>query len=300
MTGSARALPAAAIAAMTAACSTQAPAPAAPPKLTIAAPSTGAVVRPGEQVPFQLRVDAPGEHVFTLSRVGAEDSPRTRNATGGTTITYTVPGNAAPGERLSFSAVARHARTNLSDREETYLVVAGLPPGGSPAPSPPTASAEQWEGTWVGRATGNIYDDEAKATFTFTAGTDRSLRGRGKATLATRPVAMAGCTYRHAQSPASFDVTITGRREVDGFALQITGPGMVGSRVVTAACAGGGGAGPAAQYDAFGTAGIHPPGLSPRVPARDGGTVTVSTQAAGGFKVEYTTTIRRAGASPVP
>lgn len=297
MTAFARALPVSVIAATAVACGAQAQAPAGPPKLTIAAPSPGTVVQRGEEVPFHLKVAGPGEHVFSLSRVGADGSIGTKTAAGGVTITFTVPANANPGERISLAATARHATTNLIGRQETHIIVGGLP-GGRPSPSP-IAGGEAWEGTWVGRAAGSIYDDEARVAFTFSIGTDRSVHGKGTATLTTRTVPAGECTYRHAQTPATFAVTIAGRRELDGFALQIKGPGMVGSRIITAICAGGGGAGPAAQYDAFGTAGIHPPGLSPRVPAIDGGTKTVETEAAT-FKVKYTTTIRRRGASTAP
>ena len=253
--------------------------PPRPPDLGFQWPRAGMTVAPGEELQFRLAIDAPGNHAFQLSRTGAGAVGRAEGA-GIATIPWQVPPDAAPGQRIDFTATARNTATNLVGNAATHVVV-GRP-------------AEEWHGTWTGAAKGNAYDDEAWVLFDFTIAPDGTVAGKGKGKLFARPVVQGGCTYTHAQTPAEFDVTVSGRREDGQVALRLSGPGRVGRRTITAACGGaGGGAGPETPHDAFGVAAVHTAGLAPRVPIEPGRLHVAATDAASTMQVEYTTTIAR-------
>ena len=255
--------------------------PAGPVDFAIDAPPAGAGVRPGQEVQFRLAVEGSRNTAYQLSLAGRGMVGRAEGS-GVATIPWTVPADLTPGRRLVFTATARDTVTNLAAHAETHLVVAA----GGPPP-------EHWTGTWTGRATGaRMYDDEVGATFDFTVAPDGAIAGRGTATLVTRTVKTAGCTYVHAQAPATFPITIGGKREGGEFALRIEGPGMTARRTITAGCLNGGAPGPETAFDAFGMAGIHAAALAPRVPAVDGGERTVAADAAT-LKVRYRATVRK-------
>jgi hypothetical protein len=269
-----RAAPAALLACAAIACG----GPAGPVDFAIDAPPAGTAVRPGQEVLFRLAVDGSRNTAYQLSLAGRGPVGRAEGS-GAAIIPWTVPADAAAGQRLVFTAIARDTATNATAAAETHLVVAGRP-----------AAAEHWTGTWTGRATGaRMYDDEVSARFAFTVSAEGTIAGRGTATLQARTVKTKGCTYVHTQTPAEFPVIIGGRREGGHFALRIEGPGMVAQRTTTPSCAP---PGPATPYDALGMVGIHAAGLAPRVPAVDGGEARVAGEVAT-LKVVYRTTVRR-------
>ncbi len=247
-------------------------------------------VRPGEEIHFRLAVDLPGNYAFQLSRAGAGPIGRAEGA-GVATIPWLVPPDAAPGQRIDFTASARDTATGRIGKAATHVVVAG-PPAARRSPSP-SAGAEEWHGTWNGTAKGNVHDDEAWVLFDFTIAPDGTIAGEGRGKLFARPVSLGGCTYTHAQTPGEFEVGISGRREDGHVALRLAGPGLVGERTITRACAGVGGTTKTERYDAFGVAAVHPAGLAPRVPIDPGRLRVATTDTASAMEVEYTTTIAR-------
>jgi hypothetical protein len=266
------------------------PPPLPPPVLTIDEPSPGAVVAPGQEVRFRLDARGAGTFAYELSRVGGGAVARAE-AAGVAEVAWVVPLDAPPGQRIEFEATARHLAIERIARARTHVEVGGA----RPAATGPRreGSPREWEGTFVLTGGGNIYDDEVRAEFTFDVARDGGISGKGSAVLAARDRAVGGCRYIHTQTPASFPVSVTGRREGDRFALRLAGRPAMGSRVTRTDCgAAGGSTGAAVPFPAFGAGAVVPGALAPKVRAEDGASETTRHDA-DEWRVAATTTVRR-------
>jgi hypothetical protein len=230
------------------------------PDLAVQWPRPGAAVRPGEEVHFRLAVEPSGNYAFQLTAAGRVLG-RAEGA-GIATIPWHVPLEAAPGRRIDVTATARHAATGGIAHATTHLVVAATAPAAS-------AAGEEWHGTWTGRATGPLCDDEAWVFFELTVAADGRLAGTGTGRRFATPLARGGCASVRAPASQTFDVQVGGRRDATHLALHLAAPG-----------------------DAFGMAAVHAAGLAPRVPI-DTGQLTVEATDPSGMKARYVTTIAR-------
>lgn len=158
--------------------------------------------------------------------------------------------------------------------------------------------AEFPTGKWHGRIEthikGNVYNDRAIIEFAVEEARDGAITGRGRVTLASRPIDDGNCIWTRTITPNAFDVAITGSREGDNLRLDLSREGRSNWQF-TSQCRRGGGNGsgpPASQpYNALATFHAITPHI--RVPAREGGT-NRHEQSQGNITADATITLHRA------
>jgi hypothetical protein len=132
-----------------------------------------------------------------------------------------------------------------------------------------------WKGKMRAHAEGNVYNDWADVSFSFSETADGAITGKGQARMTHFPRnwQQVKCVHERKQTPDEFDVTVGGRREGDEFAIQLTTTTKA-SIQFSGLCNGKRSAGPPVAAGAFTGGGV--PALLPiKVRADDGAKQTL-------------------------
>lgn len=181
-------------------------------------------------------------------------------------ITYTVPDHPPPVVHLA--ALAEDAVGNQSSESADF----------------PTAG--DWYGTLKAHGQGNIYNDTAEVSFSFSEETDGSLKGSGHLKVTNAPQSLPnGCIYSWSRAPDEMDFNVGGRRLGNEFHIEFLGSaGWLTASTLTADCPHlGHKVRPPQQFGITGGISVHTEGLffRPKVTAGDGATNSYDVTRAG-------------------